>query len=147
MANVTLSCSIVISATPVQVFAAMTDWPRQNEWMVGTTVTAVKHNGQDVGGSIAARTALGPLGFTDPMTITEWQPPFRCAVVHTGGVVKGTGLFLVEAEGDQSRFTWSEVIVLPFGRLGHFGWKLAKPVACFGLSWSLRRFKRWTEQQ
>ena len=147
MTTTTLTRTIIIKAAPETVFRAMTDWSRQNEWMVGTTVTAGQHDGQGVAATIAARTALGPFGFTDPMTITEWQPPYRCAVQHTGRIVRGSGLFLVETTTEASRFSWSEVIELPFGWFWRFGWTLVKPFAGFGLSWSLRRFKRWTEQR
>ena len=149
MASVLLSRSVTINAPPATVFAAMTDWPRQNEWMVGTIVKAGLHGGQGVSGTIAARTALGPFGFTDPMTITDWQPPHRCAVTHTGRIVCGSGVFLVEPIGDESthqtRFTWSETVQLPFGWLGRLGWMVAQPAVGLGLNWSLRRFKRWVE--
>jgi hypothetical protein len=34
----------------------------------------------------------GPAGFTDTMKITEWDPPRRCVVRHTGRAVRGTGV-------------------------------------------------------
>ena len=59
MTTTTLTRIIIIKAAPETVFRAMTDWSRQNEWMVGTTVTAGQHDGQGVAATIAARTALG----------------------------------------------------------------------------------------
>jgi len=146
MTVVTIFRSIQIAAPAGVVFAAMTDWSHQSEWMPGTSVKGVRRNGQGKGGTIVARTSIGPFGFNDPMTITKWQPPHICVVTHTGKVIKGTGAFLVEPlSPSRSTFIWSEDIKVPFGYIGKIGWNLAKIPFGFGLSWSLRRFKAWVE--
>ena len=146
MSSVHVSRSIKIASQPETVFAAMTDWAWQSDWMLGTSVKAGNKNGVGVGGTIIARTSFGPFGFMDPMTITQWQPPLRCAVLHTGRIVHGSGLFEVEAIDDtSSRFCWSEEIILPFGIFGHLGWLIVKGPFILVLSWSLRRFKHWVE--
>ena len=46
-----------------------------------------------------------------------------------GAVVRGEGEFAVVATGpSSSRFLWSEMAVVPFGRLGALGWRVARPV-------------------
>ena len=119
----------------------VTDWPRQGEWVPMTRVERVDPpGGQDgpsgpdgLGGRIRAWTGLGPLGFWDPMTITAWERDDggggRCEVLHRGRVVRGEAAFSVLARGpDACSFVWSEMLVLPGGRLGALGFRLARPV-------------------
>jgi hypothetical protein len=66
------------------------------------------------------------------MTITSWEARAdgggRCEVLHTGRVVRGEGEFEVVAEGEgRSRFIWSELAVVPFGRVGAAGFRAARP--------------------
>jgi hypothetical protein len=73
------------------------------------------------------------VGFWDLMTITSWEVSpdggGRCEVLHTGAVVRGEGEFAVVATGpDSCRFLWSEMAVVPFGRVGALGFRLVRPV-------------------
>ena len=124
----------------------MVDWDRQSQWMLGTTARATVNGGIGLGGGIEAFTGIGPLGFRDPMVITEWEPPWRCTVRHTGRVVRGTGAFEVfSLPGDRSRVVWSEQLDLPLGRLGQLGWPLAKPALVAGVRASLTKLARSVE--
>ena len=60
------------------------------------------------------------------MVITEWDPPRRVVVQHTGRIVRGPGIFEIEPRGDGVLFAWTERLHLPFGLLGEIGW-LADP--------------------
>ncbi len=114
------------------------DWSRQREWMWGTQV----RGGTGVGAEVVARTGIGLVGFADTMVITEWDPPRRCVVQHTGRVVRGLGIFEVTRAGRQSEFRWTEQLQLPWplsGRLGR--WTLV-PAARWSLDACLRRFAR-----
>ncbi len=145
---VDVSLHVDVAAAPTVVFEAMTDWDHQDAWMLGTTVRAAQREGRGVGGTIEAYSGRRPLGFLDTMTITAWDPPHRCAVTHTGRVVRGTGLFEVRDLGHgRSRFVWSEQLELPLGVLGRIGWVLLRPLFLGGVRLSLRRFARWTEQR
>lgn len=111
------------------------DWPRQGEWIPFTRVERADpaDPANAVGGRIRAWSGIGPLGFWDEMTITTWERRDDgggvCEVLHTGAVVKGEGVFEVVATGpSSSRFLWSEVVVVPFGRLGALAWRLGRPV-------------------
>jgi hypothetical protein len=116
---------------------AVMDWNRQSEWMLFTRVWATGNDGRGVGGGVAARTSVGPLGFTDDMVITHWDPPRECTVKHLGTVVRGTGTFAVHpaaplpgVPGDgapRSTFVWAEDVIPPLGRLGRTGWPLVRP--------------------
>jgi Polyketide cyclase / dehydrase and lipid transport len=123
-----------------EAWAAIVDWNRQSDWMLGTRVRATAQGGVGVGGGLEAFTGVGRLGFLDRMVITQWEPPRRCVVKHVGGVVRGAGAFEVQALADgRSRVIWSEWIELPLGLLGEAGWLLARPAIRLGLQASLKR--------
>lgn len=137
----TLTLSVDVQAPVERTWAASVDWARQGEWMLGTAVRPVGGDGTGVGGRLEAYTGRRPLGFLDTMTITRWEPPYRCDVRHTGRVVRGTGTFRVEPRGAAgSRFVWREDLDLPLGRLGRLGWPLVAPLFAWGVRRSLRRF-------
>ncbi|MCZ2857927.1 SRPBCC family protein [Blastococcus sp. VKM Ac-2987] len=136
---------IEVAAPPERVWAALTAWTRQGEWMLATDVRTVSGPAQGVGGRLAARTGL-PLpggrhvGLLDTMVITAWDPPRRVEVEHTGRLVRGPGIFEIEPRGEHSTFVWTERLDLPFGLLGRVGWVLARPFALVGIRLSLKRF-------
>ena len=138
MAELTLS--VEVDAPPEQVWAAAVDWDRQHEWMVGTTV----RGGHGPGARLTAFTGWHGLGFTDPMTITTWDPPRRCVVRHEGRVVRGNAAFEVQPLGDgRARFVWTEWLVLPLGLLGELGYLVLRPLVLAPLRRSLRQFAAW----
>ena len=143
-----IAVDVVVDAPPEAVWAAVTDWARQSEWMLGTTVRSTDQDGVGVGGGIEAFTGVGRVGFLDTMVITEWDPPRRCVVEHTGHVVKGLGIFEVVAlpEG-RSRFVWAEELDVPLGILGKVGWPLVKPGFAWGVRRSLNKLARDVEAE
>ena len=137
-----------VAAPANEVWDAVVDWPSQGEWMLGTTVGVTEGDGHSVGSRLAAYTGPKPVGFLDTMTITEWVPPQRCVVEHTGKVVRGRGIFAVEPDGPrQSTFVWREELDLPLGRVGALGWPLVRPAFMAGVRYSLRRFAAHCESQ
>ena len=141
----TLVLTVDVDAPVEQTWAGATDWAGQGEWMLGTTVRGTAQDGVGVGGGIEAFTGVGPLGFLDRMSITLWEPPHRCHMLHLGRVVRGTGAFEVEPRGDEATFVWSEDLDLPLGVVGRLGWPLVRPLFAAGVRLSLRRFARWVE--
>ena len=143
-----IAVDVMVDAPPQLVWDAITDWPRQSEWMLGTTVRATDLGGVGVGGGIEAFTGVGKAGFLDTMVITEWDPPRRCVVRHTGAVVKGLGIFEVLAlPGNRSRFVWAEELDLPLGVLGRLGWPVVRPGFAWGVRRSLQKLARDIEQE
>lgn len=143
-----IAVDVVVDAPPEAVWDAVTDWPRQSEWMLGTKVWSTDQDGVGVGGGIEAFTGVGRVGFLDTMVITEWDPPRRCVVQHTGRVVKGLGIFEVVAlpEG-RSRFVWAEELEVPLGIVGKAGWPLVKPGFAWGVRRSLNKLARDVEAE
>ncbi len=143
---------VIVHAPVTPVWEAVTDWARQGEWMLGTTVRSTGRggdgNGGGVGAGLEAFTGVGRFGFLDTMVITLWEPPWRCEVLHTGRVVRGTGVFeVLELPGDRSRLVWSEQLVLPWGRLGRLGFPMVAPVFSAGVRQSLGRLGRAVEAE
>jgi Polyketide cyclase / dehydrase and lipid transport len=139
-----------VAAPAKVVWAYVTDWPTQGEWIPKTRVERVD-SADGLGGRVRAWTGVGRLGFWDPMTITAWdvRPDGggRCEVLHTGSVVRGEGEFEVVALSDvASRFVWSELLVLPLGRLGGPVWRVVGPVMTRMIDGALRDMKARVQQ-
>lgn len=137
-AQLEITSRVLVRAAPERVWEAAVDWPRQGEWMWGTRV----RGGHGVGAELSAWTGIGPVGFTDTMVITEWDPPRRCVVRHTGSVVRGSGVFEAIPLGGQCEFSWTEQLELPGLIAGRAGRALVRALAQGGLDASLRRFAR-----
>jgi carbon monoxide dehydrogenase subunit G len=136
---VELTESVDVPVRPQRLWRAVTDWERQGEWMLGTTVRVTAGDGRSVGSELAART----YGVTDTMVISVWDPPGRCEVRHTGRLVRGVGSFEVLPRGaETATFRWGERLDLPLGALGRLGWVLLRPVFRFGVRRSLNRLAR-----
>jgi hypothetical protein len=150
--HVTVRCVVDVKAPATQVWNALVDWESQNAWMLGTDVVVPSGAAREgVGSRIEAFTGAFPkrrwLGFLDTMTVTTWDPPRRCDVIHTGHLVRGTGAFeVIDLGSNKSRFDWSEELRLPLGLLGRVGWIFVGPVMMFGVRLSLRRFARYVER-
>jgi len=115
----TIRISLTLPCNQLRAWQAIADWEGQGSWMLQSKVWVTSQIREGVGTSIAAFT--GPLykrypkfskvGLLDTMIVTNWQPPTRCDVLHTGKVLKGTGTFeLIEISQTVTRFNWSEDI-------------------------------------
>jgi hypothetical protein len=111
--------SLTLACNQERAWQAIADWEGQGNWMLQSKVWVTSQIREGVGTSIAAFTGpfyksypkFAALGLLDTMVVTNWQPPIRCDVVHTGKVLKGTGTFeLVEISKSATRFNWSEDI-------------------------------------
>jgi hypothetical protein len=105
-----------------KLWSHVADWESQGDWMLQTKVWVTSSIRDGVGTSIEAFTGpfykfypkFSKLGLLDLMTVTQWDPPNSCHVIHTGAVIKGTGTFeLVELEPNKTQFNWSETVVIP----------------------------------
>lgn len=135
---VTVTARVVVPAAPDQVWDAAVDWPGQHRWIIATCV----YGGQGPGATVVGRTGIGPLGFTDTMVITSWEPPRRCVLRHSGPLVRGDGIFEVTAAGAGSQFSWTEQLQVPMAAAGRLAWPVVRPLLQRGMNMSLRRFAR-----
>ena len=91
---------------PVVAWRRVTDWAAHGRFVPLTTVTPVGPAGP--GGGFLARTALGPLGFDDPMEIVDWRPPRFCRIEKRGRVVRGWAELTIAPRAAGSRVSWRE---------------------------------------
>jgi uncharacterized protein YndB with AHSA1/START domain len=134
--------SVDVPAPAERVWDVLVDWSRHGEWMPLTRA----EGGAAAGESVEARTGAGPVGFVDTMVISEWRPPYRVSVRHTGWPVRGEGRFdLLDLPEGRCRVTWSELLDLPLGPAGRVGWVTAGPLTRLMLRTALRRLARMFE--
>lgn len=132
------TASIDVGAPVELVWRRMTDWPAHGRWIPLTTVRVTSDRPDGVGATFVARSAVGPIGFDDPMEIVEWTPPVggrpgNVRVRKYGRVLFGWAGFEVAAGPSVgSRVRWIEDVQVapvwltrPVGRLieigGRFG--------------------------
>jgi hypothetical protein len=129
---------VEVGAPADRTWNVLVDWPAHGRWVPLTTVSVLTPSGTGVGARFVGRTGLGPLGFDDPMEITEWTPPAagrpgQCRVVKQGRVVLGEAWFEVsDLPGGRSRVAWTEDVEVlsaalgrPFRRVLELGGRLA----------------------
>jgi hypothetical protein len=109
-----IAISLKINAPIQKVWDSLAQWEKQGEWMLQTKVWVTSEITQGVGTSINAFTGVGRLGVLDSMTVTSWQPPHTCDVLHTGKIIRGTGRFhLREHTSKTTILDWSEEVIAP----------------------------------
>jgi len=152
-----LETSTDIQATPSAIWARLTDWAGQSDWIPLTTVTVLGTHSEGVGvkASALSGTRLGrlPLGLVDRFVVTGWTPPVEgvpgeLEVLHLGPCFTGPGVFRVEdLGGGRSRVSCTEVFDLPGGRPVEAAAGLLLPVMRAGLQSSLRTMGRLVEAE
>lgn len=88
---------------PDQAFARVTDWQRHAVPFTRIRLT-------DTG--FVARTAVGPLGFDDPMDVVQLSAPTFCRIEKRGRVMRGWAEIAVEPHGEGSIVRWTEQIAV-----------------------------------
>jgi hypothetical protein len=133
-----IAISLKIDAPIQKVWESLAQWDKQGDWMLQTKVWVTSEITEGIGTSINAFTGIARLGVLDSMTVTSWQPPHTCDVVHTGKIIKGTGRFhLVEVSADTTLFDWSEEVIAPRALF-----LMILPALYCGVRISLSRFAR-----
>jgi hypothetical protein len=94
-------------------WARITDWPTHARWVPLTTIEVTTPLPNGVGTVFNAHTALGRLGFDDPMEIVSWRPPAdgaggTCRLEKRGRMMLGWAELTVDPRGDGSVATWTE---------------------------------------
>jgi Polyketide cyclase / dehydrase and lipid transport len=142
VSRVAVHAAVDVPAPAARVWEVLVDWPRHSEWVPFTRA----EGGAAKGENVEAWTGVGPVGFLDTMVISDWEPPTRVAVHHTGRVVRGEGRFdLLDLPDGHCRVTWSELVDLPLGTVGRAGWIAVGPFVRVMLHTSLRRLAKLFE--
>lgn len=102
-----------VAATVDQVWSRVTDVVAHGPHVPLTSITLDEP--LDLGRTFVARTAVGPLGLDDPMTVTGWSPPPAPApslrLVKSGRVLDGWAEIVVRPDEEGAEVTWTEEIL------------------------------------
>ena len=126
------SSRVVIDAPIERVWTALADIEAQPRWMHEMkSVRLLTPPPVGVGTRGEATVRIFGLGTTDPVEITEFQPPHRFAIRHEG-TFTGGGLITLEsgADGSTTIVRWDETLIAPF--LPH-AWALAAAPVMTGI--------------
>lgn len=126
------SSLVVIDAPIDRVWTALADIEAQPRWMHEMkSVRLLTPPPVGVGTRGEATVRIFGLGTTDPVEITEFQPPHRFAIRHEG-TFTGGGLITLEsgADGSATIVRWDETLIAPF--LPH-AWALAAAPVMTGI--------------
>jgi hypothetical protein len=102
------------SLSPDEAWRRLVDWPRHADHVPMTSMRVLTSAPSGVGTVIVARTGLGPVGFDDPMEVTEWAPPTDdeagfCRLEKRGSAVTGWAELTITPEpGGGSTAIWRE---------------------------------------
>ncbi|MFJ1707481.1 SRPBCC family protein [Kitasatospora sp. NPDC088346] len=97
----------------VEAWRRMTDWERHAGPVPFTAIRVTSASPVGVGASFTARTAVGPVGFDDPMEVTRWETPAEgrpglCRLEKRGRVVVGWAEIEVRPRPGGSVVQWRE---------------------------------------
>ena len=140
--NNSIAITVKLPVSIDKAWDSIQDWESQSNWMLLTRVWVTSKIRKGIGTEIEAFTGLVPskkfFGILDSMRVTQWNPPYSCEVLHTGKIIKGTGLFQLEKiNEEETLFHWSEIVIAP--RALFF---LIFPGLYLGVRISLSRFAR-----
>jgi len=140
--NNSIAITVKLPVSIDKAWDSIQDWESQSNWMLLTRVWVTSEIRKGIGTEIEAFTGLVPskkfFGILDSMRVTQWNPPYSCEVLHTGKIIKGTGLFQLEKINEEETFFhWSEIVIAP--RALFF---LIFPGLYLGVRISLSRFAR-----
>ena len=142
MKTVTLTFRININTDQQKVFEYVTEWEKQSDWIMFTTVKELSESTTDKDINLLAITKFGPLNLIDTMVVTELKPFERIVVEHTGRVVLGKGVFSIHRLSDKKcEFVWQEITPVPFGIIGQVSVVVLGPIIRLPFQYSLRKLK------
>jgi hypothetical protein len=122
-----------------EAWQVLVDWERQADWMLDAdSVEVVSPQSEGVGVRLAVRTRVfGIPAFTEPIEVTEWDPPEMLRIRH-GGPVSGEGVWRLSETEHGTRFSWTEDVTLAVPIVGGLAAATYAPV----LGWLMDRAMR-----
>lgn len=117
-----IEATVVIDATPAEVWSAVEDIGSHVGWMTDAIdIRFTSDRTAGVGTTFECDTRVGPFRITDLMEVTRWEPRRVMGVRHVG-LVTGEGAFTISRKRrGRCRFTWRERLVLPWWMGGPLG--------------------------
>jgi polyketide cyclase/dehydrase/lipid transport protein len=112
---------------PSVVWALITDWEAQGEWMLeASDFVVVTPHREGVSVEAEATIRIGGIRTRDRIRVDVWEPERALGIVHLGWVA-GRGDLSLEATPDGTRFRWREELHPPLGVLGAIGLRVFRP--------------------
>lgn len=118
-----------LEATPERVWALLTDWERQGEWMLEASDFVVTSDHREGVGVVAEATVrIGGISTRDEVRVDIWEPPVHLGIEHLGWVSGRGDLVLRALDGGRTALEWTESLRPPLGPLGAVGIRLFVPL-------------------
>jgi len=136
---------VVIDAPIERVWAVLADIEGQPRWMADMkSVRLLTPPPVGVGTRGESTVRILGMSVTDPVTVTEFQPPTRFSVEHEGAFT-GSGTFELEpgADGTTTVVRWVETLRAPV--FPHLGARAGFPVLSAVFQADLERLRRLVE--
>lgn len=148
-----LQVSVDAAADVASSWAELVDWAGQSRWIPLTTVRVVSEHQEGLGVRAVALSGFWwgriPLGLLDNFVVTGWTEPQdgfgELEVLHLGPYFTGEGAFRVEAVGESTRITATEVFSLPGGSPVEAVVRLFLPLMRRGFQTSLESLRKVVE--
>ncbi|MEA2487996.1 MAG: hypothetical protein QOF16_1650 [Actinomycetota bacterium] len=127
--SVVVETAITIEAGPDVIWALITDWERQGDWMLeASEFVVVGEQREGVGVAAEATVKIGGIKTRDHVRVIGWEPPYRLAIRHEGWV-SGTGEIFLTPDGERRTYVfWREQLEPPLGVVGAAGLYGFKPL-------------------
>ena len=120
---VVIEVSDTMPGPPEVVWALITDWEHQDDWMLeASDFEVVGEQREGVGVESRATVRIAGIRTRDAVRVSMWEPP-RILVIDHLGWVKGSGEIQLQPVSEGTRMRWRETLfpppkLGPFGRLG-----------------------------
>jgi uncharacterized membrane protein len=142
-----ISSMVVVDAPIERVWDVLADLERQPLWMEEMKAIRIPE-GEPIGVGLVCEADVRIFGITvtDPVRITEFEPPHRYAISHDG-MFRGSGTITLEAgpDGTTTIVRWDEVLIPPI--FAHLGALAMTPVLGAIFQSDLARFKEMVERE
>jgi hypothetical protein len=114
---------------PEIVWALITDWEHQDDWMLeATDFTVTSEQREGVGVEAEATIRIAGITTRDKVLVTGWDPPRKLEMEHRGWVSGYGQMSLTPLKGDRTHLFWREELYPPVGILGSAGMTALKPM-------------------
>ena len=126
---ITIELAATMPGTPETVWHLITDWERQDDWMLEASdfvVTSAHRAGPGV--TAEATITIGGVSTRDEVEVVRWAPNEMLAIEHKGWVAGRGELHLTPVGDDRTHLFWIEHLFPPLGVLGAVGLSAFKPL-------------------
>jgi carbon monoxide dehydrogenase subunit G len=125
-----IEVSDTMPGPPEVVWALITDWEHQDDWMLeASRFEVIGEQREGVGVESRATVRIAGIRTRDTVRVSMWEPP-RILVIDHLGWVKGTGEIQLQPVSEGTRMRWRETLSPPsnLGPIGRLGLRMMSPL-------------------